>query len=228
MTEDPGPEVLRRGAGRPRKLDHDRIARAVIAEGFRGLTVNAVAARLGVGPATLYRYVPTRPELLALGFQHVLSQVSWPPRDRPWQPLLAEHATTLWHCFAAHPGVVSEVSQGPIPAAMVALYDDLAVALAVQGFSAPNAVLAVDSVIDLTIDHRLGVERLDLVTADQQVLRDSLTATWTAPSSPDSGLAARTQVRQAMTDAIAAPPLEWFTRKLDLVLAGIGQRLTPR
>lgn len=65
----PGPDVTERRPGRPRdaRVDQAVLAAAgeVLAEsGLAGFTVDAVAARAGVGRATIYRRWPTRSHLL--------------------------------------------------------------------------------------------------------------------------------------------------------------------
>lgn len=195
-----------REPGRPPKLDHERIADAVLHVGFAGLTVEAVAAALDVGTAMLYRYVASRGELLALAWDRVLVRTDWPGGDAPWDELLADYATILWRLSADHPGAISELATGPVPPAMMRLYDDPAVALVRGGFTPANAVLAVDSVIDLTIDHRLGVERLDLATAGELGLRHELAVSWPRHNSDDDHVDDRAKVRAAMVDAIQDDP----------------------
>lgn len=213
-----------RGPGRPRKIDRDAIVAAVLAEGFAGITVGAVAARLGVTVVTVYRHVPDRAAMLAMAWDDVVATTRWPDPDLPWPQLLHSTAVTMWRLLEAHAGAASALSTGPVPPAMVAVYDDLAVALVGQGFTAADAVLAVDLVIDLAIDHRLGVERIDGRTGNSLPVRDSLAAVW-APS--DSDGAALRQVKQVMVDAINLPPFDWFGRKLTLVLAGIWSQSAP-
>jgi AcrR family transcriptional regulator len=214
------------GRGRPRKLDAEQIADAVIRRGFAGVAVEDVAVALGVGPATLYRYVGSRRELLAMGWDLLLTRTPWPTDDEPWDELLLAYATTLWRLSAQYPGAISELASGPVSPALMRLYDDLAAALVRQRFSADDAVLAADSVIDLVIDHRLGVERLDALASDELTLRAELAATWSEPRS-DEHLDARTLVRAAMVRAIEDDPRHWFERKLGLVIAGIRNQLAP-
>lgn len=103
---------------------------------------------------TLYRHAPTRADLLAMAWGQVLDQHTWPERDLPWRHLLHQYASALWDLLATYPGAVTEPSTAVMPERMVHLFDDLAVALIDQGFAAADAVLAVDTVIDLAIDHR--------------------------------------------------------------------------
>ncbi|MER5209111.1 TetR family transcriptional regulator [Streptomyces sp. NPDC002838] len=73
----------RRSSGRPRILTEGDIIDAVLEEGFAGITVPAVARRLGVSTMTLYRYAPTRADLLALAWNHVITTTHWPPSADP-------------------------------------------------------------------------------------------------------------------------------------------------
>ncbi len=210
--------------GRPPKVTETRIVEAVLAEGFAGLTVPAVAARLEVSTMTLYRHVPTRARLLAMTWDHVLDTHTWPGRDLPWRGLLRTYAVTLWDLLARHPGVVTEMSAAVFPDRMADLFDDLAVALVDQGFTAGRALLAVDTVIDLTLDHRRGVETLaQPVEGTTGSLRDQVSALWQPDDQfTDTQAPARRAVRRAMSEAIAADPRIWFGRKLDLILDGIA------
>lgn len=212
--------------GRPPKITQRDIIEAVLAEGFAGLTVPAVAERLGVTSMTLYRHVPTRGHLLALAWDHVLGAHTWPSRDLPWRDLLRSHAIDLWQLLAAHPGSVTELAGAVLPARMMQLYDGLADAVAEQGFSSDAAVLAVDSVLDLAIDHRRGAENLEQpIEGENRRLREQIGSLWNADNDTTSE---GSPVRASMRQAISADPRLWFERKLDLVLDGIAaQRKDP-
>ncbi len=76
MTEDNQEE--RRGVGRPRSVEsHQAILDATLEmlaeEGFHGTSIEAIAARAGVGKSTIYRRWSTKDELIAdaLGELHV-------------------------------------------------------------------------------------------------------------------------------------------------------------
>src|SRR5262245_51761159 len=71
---------------RPRKqgITPERIVAAAVevvqAEGHEALTMRRLAERLGTGPASLYRHVAGRDELVALVVDHVIGSL---PRERP-------------------------------------------------------------------------------------------------------------------------------------------------
>jgi len=71
----PRPPEGTRAPGRPRDERHDRaILRAALAilrkEGYRGLTIEGVAARAGVGRPTIYRRWPSKPALVVAALVH--------------------------------------------------------------------------------------------------------------------------------------------------------------
>ncbi|MFJ9522129.1 TetR/AcrR family transcriptional regulator [Kitasatospora sp. NPDC101801] len=71
----------RAGRGPTPAFDRDRIAAAGIAladaDGLPAVTMRAVALALGAGPASLYRYVATRDELLELMIDQVSGEISY-------------------------------------------------------------------------------------------------------------------------------------------------------
>lgn len=71
----------RAGRGPAPTFDRDRIAAAGVAladaDGLPAVTMRAVAVALGAGPASLYRYVATRDELLELMIDRVHGEISY-------------------------------------------------------------------------------------------------------------------------------------------------------
>lgn len=227
MTLTPSPDrpPSRRGPGRPVAVDADAIARAVLDVGFLELTFAAVAARLGVGQATLYRHARTRDELVRLGLDLALRRGEWPGLDGDWHPLLERWAIASWRIWEQHPGAAAEVARGVIPASIVTIADSVAAALVERGFSPTAAVLAVDLVFDLAADSRRGAEAFDAPLPGQAGgMRAMVERQWRAPHSGK----ATDDVRSAMIRAITADPFEWFHGKLRVVLAGIRHELAGR
>ncbi|MEN3609445.1 TetR/AcrR family transcriptional regulator [Plantactinospora sp. ZYX-F-223] len=107
-------ELLWGTGGRPARgpkptLTLDKIVEAAIAvadrEGTAAISMRRVAAELGVGAMTLYRYVPGKAELLAL----MLDRVSGPGEEavraaeKGWRELLTAVAHDSYRLHLAHP-----------------------------------------------------------------------------------------------------------------------------
>jgi AcrR family transcriptional regulator len=87
----------------------DAAADVVEREGFAGLTMRKVAARLGVGVMTLYGYVRTREELVAAMIDRYLAELAVPHVEHlEWQEQVAEVFRSVNHAFEAHP-ILSEL-----------------------------------------------------------------------------------------------------------------------
>ena len=72
----PQPEAAARRRGRPRSQEaHSAILTATLellgAQGFRGLTIEGVAERAGVGKTTIYRRWPSKTELVAEAIEQI-------------------------------------------------------------------------------------------------------------------------------------------------------------
>ncbi|GAA4549043.1 TetR/AcrR family transcriptional regulator [Pseudonocardia xishanensis] len=83
-------------------------AREVLAEvGLRGLTMRALARRLGVAPNALYSHVPGKDELVDALLDDHLGHVTEPPADSP-DPLAAVAAlmTSTYDVLVAAPDLV--------------------------------------------------------------------------------------------------------------------------
>jgi AcrR family transcriptional regulator len=96
---------------RPRSLEPAQLATAALAvldrDGLTALTMRSVAAELGRGTMSAYRYVDGREELERLVVDHVLSPVDFDvPRRASWQKRLTIVAQRIWRAVAAHPSVV--------------------------------------------------------------------------------------------------------------------------
>jgi AcrR family transcriptional regulator len=95
-------------------LTVERIVTAAIeladAEGLSALSMRNLAAALGVGTMTLYRYVPGRGELVALMVERV--QAPGPVSPGPtWRERVEHNARGQWELFRRHPWVL-QISQG--------------------------------------------------------------------------------------------------------------------
>ncbi|MEM9516820.1 MAG: TetR/AcrR family transcriptional regulator C-terminal domain-containing protein [Actinomycetota bacterium] len=138
---------------RRRKTDREQIAAAALAVGFPDLTVEAVAAHLGVTHSTLYHHVENRDALLGLAVDRAVAAHPWPAPTGAWQTDLAAVSQSMWALLVAHPGLarasVGATDPGPSAGGRV---EQLVRRLVDVGFTVDDAILAVDTVIDLPVD----------------------------------------------------------------------------
>jgi AcrR family transcriptional regulator len=87
-------------------LTLERIVTAAVAladrEGIDALSMRKVAAELGVGTMSLYRYVPGKAELVDLMLDHV-DRMGPPPAADGWRARLADAAGGIYRLYLRHP-----------------------------------------------------------------------------------------------------------------------------
>jgi AcrR family transcriptional regulator len=107
-------------SGRRPSLSRQRIAatglRIVDEEGFDALSMRHVAAALGTGAMTLYNYVRTKDELLALMHDELMAQILVPDQPTHWREALTVIARRSREVLIRHPwamAALQEVQFGP-------------------------------------------------------------------------------------------------------------------
>ncbi len=85
-------------------------------EGLAALSMRKVAARLGVGTMSLYRYVPGKGELLDLMLDHVQGPVTEGAYQeaRGWRATLELVAQATWDLFLRHPWLLQINQTRPV------------------------------------------------------------------------------------------------------------------
>lgn len=95
---------------RPRSLSEAAIAAAALSvldrEGLSELSMRNVAAELGVGTMSLYRYVSSRSELERLMVDHVLASVDTRLPRSAWKSRVVTIAERIRSAVRAHPAAV--------------------------------------------------------------------------------------------------------------------------
>jgi AcrR family transcriptional regulator len=96
---------------RPKSLTPSALAAATLAvldrDGLAALSMRAVAAELGMGTMSLYRYVADRDELEALAVDHMMSEVDLtPPKKALWDKQVTVLVERVRAAIAAHPNAV--------------------------------------------------------------------------------------------------------------------------
>jgi AcrR family transcriptional regulator len=115
-------------AGRRPRFSRDQIAAAALAiadaEGFEAVSMRKIAGALGAGTMSLYRYIATKADLVALLDDALLGEALVPAGEMPddWRDALAvvarrTRATLLRHPWAVHalhgPGGAHNEQPGP-------------------------------------------------------------------------------------------------------------------
>jgi AcrR family transcriptional regulator len=107
-------------SGRRPSLSRQRIAatglRIATEEGFEALSMRHVAAALGTGAMTLYNYVRTKDELLALMHDELMAQILVPDLPTHWREALTAIARRSREVLIRHPWAMTalqEVQFGP-------------------------------------------------------------------------------------------------------------------
>jgi AcrR family transcriptional regulator len=109
---------LQRLRGRGRGLSIERICEAALGildeAGLRELTMRRLAEELGTGPASLYRYVSSREELLVEVADLVLGELEAPDPALKWRDAVEQLAHDLRRVLVGHRGVVLMSSNAPL------------------------------------------------------------------------------------------------------------------
>ncbi|MGN9907633.1 TetR/AcrR family transcriptional regulator [Phytohabitans sp. LJ34] len=162
MEDAPGAQeralrLLWSSAGRPsrgprRGLTVEAIVAAAIelvsTEGLAALSMRQVAAKLGVGAASLYTYLPGRAELAALMLDAAMAEAPLPhelPGD--WRAKLAAWARDDWAAYRDHPWVLELAALGAAPGPYMLRWLDSAIqALDGTGLTDPEKLAVIESV----------------------------------------------------------------------------------
>ena len=152
---------------RPRISLADIVAAGVAiadADGLAALSMRKVASRLGVGPMSLYTYVPGRSELVELMIDHVYGEHAIPDPELPWQQRIEQWARETWRIYDAHPWLLDyNMARLPIGPHVLDVSEALYAALFSAGFVAAENV-AISNLIQWQL---LGAARSMISDADE-------------------------------------------------------------
>jgi AcrR family transcriptional regulator len=130
------------GTRRP-KLSRDRIASAALAiadaEGFAAVSMRRIAGELDVGTMTLYYYVRTKDELVALMDDAIMSEVLIPAAEFPthWYEALTAVAERTWDVLMRHPWALQSLQNAPAGPNAMRHFEQSLAAVADTGLDAP-------------------------------------------------------------------------------------------
>jgi AcrR family transcriptional regulator len=134
------PEHAKAGHGRPAERSRAELTAAAIGiadrEGLAALSMRRVAAELGTGPATLYRYVANRGDLLDLMANAVASEYELAPASGDWIADLVGLGRQARSIMLRHPWLPAVVISTPV--------------------IGPRAVDLLEHVLDVLSEHPAG------------------------------------------------------------------------
>lgn len=208
--------------GRPSRLSRGQIVGVALelvdAEGVDGLTMRALARRLGADPMAVYRHVRDKGDLLGAMCDAVVAEL--PPLDLegPWRPQLAQLAGRLRERLAAHPGLLPVLAGAPVTPASLATTQQVLALLVARGVPAGVAAQGFGAVFSYVLGFVLVEAALPAAGADRDGLRAGalghLGDPDPAPPHLDDALALLEQAGD-------------FAFGLDLLLDGIERRAAP-
>jgi AcrR family transcriptional regulator len=99
------------------RLSREKIASAALAiadsEGFSAVSMRRVAQELNVGTMSLYHYVKTKDDLIAVMDDALMGEALLPSIPEGWQHALMEIATRTHALFLRHPWALSAMLTAP-------------------------------------------------------------------------------------------------------------------
>jgi len=113
MLKSPPTTQMKR-PGRPRRMTLDAVVDAASELGAERVEMTSVAERLGVGVATLYRYVRDRDHLVRLVTARRSRHEKISDRGQSWQDALREHAAIVFEMYRAWPQLIGHITTASI------------------------------------------------------------------------------------------------------------------
>jgi AcrR family transcriptional regulator len=162
---------------RRRALTRERVVAEALtvisADGADALGMRALAARLGVVPAALYRYVRSKEQLRDLVVDEVLAEVDCQiSPDLPWTGQVKTLASRLRAVLEDHPGVAAMLkARDPLGPHSLKLAEALLTALRESGLPQREIALA----FWLVYDYTTGFVLSDRTTDNDQRVHDPAT-----------------------------------------------------
>lgn len=146
------PDDGSRRVGRPARIDHDDIARAVLEIGFEAASMRRVAEHLGVSVPGLYYYVKGRDDLLRVAARYTLERAPLPvDRGQHWAEWLREWARYTRASFS-EPEMLEHYVAGALDdARMVVVVGEVLDVMRDRGWDGRHAMAAYDAVITVAL-----------------------------------------------------------------------------
>lgn len=158
-----------RPVGRPRRLTLDEVLDGARALGLDDLNIKDLAAHLGVGVATIYRYVDNRETLVRLAVGRTASQRLPEERGQDWRDAVREYAASLYHSVGANPDIVAGFLTGQFGLEVeLEFADHIIGALTRRGFSPAEAMRCFRLIAQVAIGAAVVSRHYDALRTSQE------------------------------------------------------------
>ena len=185
----PAPASAPRLVGRPRRLTLDGLLDAAIEMGLADLNMKDLAVRLGVGIATLYRYVANRDELIRLASGRQAYRRKPIDTGQPLAEIVTDYAASLYSSIGSNPHLVIGFIEARLGiAAEIEFLDSYLAALRERGYTMVQAMelyRALGMVVLGAAAARAHFNALDAQGTDQATELDRAFAVWEPDELPD-------------------------------------------
>jgi TetR/AcrR family transcriptional regulator, tetracycline repressor protein len=195
--------MTRRKPGPPSRFTRDELARRALAimdtHGAEALTMRGLAEELGMSPMALYRYFPSKTDLMDAAIEIAAPEVELPaPGEGPWKQQLAELARALFRAGVRHPSVARERFNRPL--------------------QTPGAMRVTNHAIELLLE--AGLSKRDAVAAFKALLVHTLAAAAFAASESRPEVRERAGERHASLPVDELPAMAAVADELTAALGG--------
>jgi AcrR family transcriptional regulator len=202
-AEGPGSTTVRRRPGPTPRFTREQLARRALAlmdaHGTGALTMRRLAEDLGMGTMALYRYFPSKNDLVDAAVEVAAPEIELPePGGAPWKDQLASLARTLFQAGLRHPSVARERFDRPL--------------------QTPTAMRVTDRAIGLLLE--AGLTRADAVSAFKALLVHTLGAAASAAAEARPEVRRRASERHASLVAVEVPAMAAVAGELTAALGG--------
>ena len=158
-------------------LSREAIAAAALAiadaEGFQALSMRRVADKLEVGTMSLYYYVKTKDDLLAVIDDALLGEALLPAIPKGWRKAITQIAERTHAMFLRHPWALASMLSAPPGVNAMRHMEQCLMALAETSMTTEEKLMLLATVDDFVFGHALRESEMN-VTMDMDFVREQV------------------------------------------------------
>ena len=147
------------------RLSRQKIAAVAIAladkEGFEAVSMRRVAQELGVGTMSLYYYVKTKDELIAVMDDALMAEALLPTLPRDWRRAMLAIAARTHSMFLRHPWAIASMQSAPPGVNAMRHMEQCLEALAGTSMTSEQKITLLATVDDFVFGHALRAAAAD-------------------------------------------------------------------